>query len=602
MDACLDADGGTLYPHQMVTVQRMEEMENRREFEAQEEFPRSVSTETRMCRCNSRVGFLANCVGSGKTACVVSLLARDRMEGWDPASPPQHTRETSVGNGVGWKWWYRSTLVEQFAQSRLTQTTLVVVPAGSIPHWQAELGRASSRLKVLSLVKTRDVATLHTSPISLSFPPDAPEDLWRGFHVVLCSASRLSQLLSITRNRVTWKRVVVDDAATVKIPGVTKLPETGFTWLVNASPSSMARQVRRMYFQASIPMHDLGFKMPEFLVRACTVRLEDEAITASASLPEVENVHHPFESAFVQLVVREFVSPRVKELLDADDILGAVNELGSQVLSEQADRGSIIALVTQQKREELDDARKREDVDRQTMLEGQIRDLEERVSSALQTQACPICSGSLQDAMLVPCCQAIFCGRCIMRWVVRLNHSTCPLCRSSVSSERLTYLGDSTQAEPKRKRPREDGPSPAVSRQPHPGNLTPERALTRRDAALNAVRMALRKGDAARVLLFSTSDNTFLALANLLTESRIPFAVLKGPPPTRQRILANYNSGTCKLLLLNMDQGTSGLNLQATTDIVFYQATDEPTEAQVIGCARRIGKREPVTVHRLQEV
>ena len=64
-------------------------------------------------------------------------------------------------------------------------------------------------------------------------------------------------------------------------------------------------------------------------------------------------------------------------------------------------------------------------------------------------------------------------------------------------------------------------------------------------------------------------------------------------------MINNYESGKTKILLLNATQYACGINLIATTDIIFFHKMNQELTNQIIGRAQRFGRTENLNVHYL---
>ena len=58
-----------------------------------------------------------------------------------------------------------------------------------------------------------------------------------------------------------------------------------------------------------------------------------------------------------------------------------------------------------------------------------------------------------------------------------------------------------------------------------------------------------------------------------------------------------YKNGSLNILLLNSNNFGTGLNLEMTTDIIFYHKMKKDIEQQVIGRAQRFGRPNKLNVH-----
>jgi hypothetical protein len=58
------------------------------------------------------------------------------------------------------------------------------------------------------------------------------------------------------------------------------------------------------------------------------------------------------------------------------------------------------------------------------------------------------CYEKINNHTMVSCCQNIFCGDCLMKWL-QTNNNSCPLCRHVLTPLELSFIGDEDKDEKK---------------------------------------------------------------------------------------------------------------------------------------------------------
>jgi len=53
---------------------------------------------------------------------------------------------------------------------------------------------------------------------------------------------------------------------------------------------------------------------------------------------------------------------------------------------------------------------------------------------------CNICMSKYEGPSMLPCCNNIVCGNCLITWVESSRSTKCPLCRKSLEIETFTNL------------------------------------------------------------------------------------------------------------------------------------------------------------------
>jgi SNF2 family DNA or RNA helicase len=205
-------------------------------------------------------------------------------------------------------------------------------------------------------------------------------------------------------------------------------------------------------------------------------------------------------------------------------------------------------------------------------VERQIKDLEGRFQKMLQG-SCIICMNNINNPVLEPSCQNLFCGDCLFEWLKK--HDTCPTCRIKINPKNLIYVKSNKNNDS--------------------NQITKERKKTKLEMVIDII-TAKPEG---KFLIYSAYDETFKPICNILKENKISFVMLKGNHNSKQAILNDYKQGDIKVIFLNSNCNSAGLNLQETTDIILYHDMLTSTQTQIIGRAERIGRVGVLNVHHL---
>ena len=187
--------------------------------------------------------------------------------------------------------------------------------------------------------------------------------------------------------------------------------------------------------------------------------------------------------------------------------------------------------------------------------------------------SCIICYDKLKNPILEPLCQTLFCGDCLLKWLKTNNN--CPTCRRTIIAHNLVYVSRNKIVN------------------------TVESYNTKPITKLCKIVQLINNKTEGKFLIYSSYDETFKPICNILTENNISFVILKGSVNNRQYILDNYKNGTIKVIFLNSNFNSAGLNLQETTDIILYHNMLSSTQLQIIGRAERIGRQNNLHVHHL---
>ena len=368
----------------------------------------------------TNVGIFADITGYGKTASIIGLLMRDKMS-WDLKTDYLHSSiSANYGNG-------RIIKINKEYYSRFN-CNLIITNQSIIGQWKSELSNFTD-LKFTCIVNKKKCDNID------------PEK----FDILLCSPTMFNRLVSKFPNHA-WKRLIFDEPTTTKIPSMKSIM-AGFYWFVTATPymlTSMGR-INRTNFLNSLFCNYMPMETFEKLI----VKNDDDYVLNSFSLPQTSHIYHKCKQPLYQLI-NGLISDNVLEMVSAGNIEGVIRALGGNKTD------NVLELVKGKKKEELDEINhkiqryeKRKDEDRvkiwkdkQTQTLSQLTLLENRFKNILE-DPCNICLDNLDKPALVPCCQNIFCGKCILQWLK--NKNTCPLCRDrNLNTSKITYIETKT--------------------------------------------------------------------------------------------------------------------------------------------------------------
>lgn len=212
--------------------------------------------------------------------------------------------------------------------------------------------------------------------------------------------------------------------------------------------------------------------------------------------------------------------------------------------------------------------------EKKNTLCAKIAALTERISN-IDTKTCPICTDTVKNACLTPCCRNAFCFECLTQSVK--FSPRCPLCRTKIKLQDVTVVSARAEEELSQKRAQ-------------------RKALPTKMECLLDMIAAKPSG---RFLVFSEYDNTFNMIMDKLTSAKIPFSKLNGSTGRVTNIIRDFATNKIKVLLLNAKYYGSGLNLQCCTDIILYHRMSEDLEKQIVGRGQRPGRTSRLNVFHL---
>lgn len=533
-----------LYQHQLTNIYRMEKLECSKQIETEKHIK------------NTLIGFLTDPTGTGKTASVVGLLVRDKME-WNMENLHVVTTITNEAAGL-----IRTNRIDRYNK---INTTVILMSNTIIHQWALELSQSNLKVGIISSVKHIETLT--------------PSD----FDVLLVSTTMFNNLMTMY-HKFAWKRFIFDEPGHVKVPKMKNII-AGFYWFITATPTAiLSLHVKsKNSFMQDIIVSCNYYNFRETF-NQMYIENDPEYIKSSFEIPTTNYIDHVCHLPLSN-IVQGFVSPLIQTMIEAGNIEGSITLLGGNKTD------NVVELVRRKKLEEL------EEIESKIRIYGirnnpskieewnikknrvlcQIDEIEKRFDNLLQND-CVICGSILISPVLEPNCQNLFCGKCLFEWLKRSE--TCPTCRINIQSSDLVYV----------KLNKTDN---LLAHEPKVFEIPPTKLE-------KIIQLVKNKVD-GKFIIFSAYDDSFLSICNVLRENNIKYSLIKGNMRTKEIQLDNYRTGDTQVICLNSSVNASGLNLQETTDIILYhKINDDASFKQLLGRANRIGRKTSLNVHQLK--
>jgi hypothetical protein len=287
-------------------------------------------------------------------------------------------------------------------------------------------------------------------------------------------------------------------------------------------------------------------------------------------------------------VLDSFISREMMERLNAGDVAGALESLGMNSYTETEITDAVTAAiqkelhnakVTYEYKKTLEystESLKQKAIEAQEQkiasIESRISAIQERLKRAKE-QTCPICYCDLTNPSVTPCCQQLFCFACLCESLKRV--ASCPLCRARIENIKdIKVLGESAA-------------QPQVQEAPKTNSL-----LNKNDSFVKF----MKENPNARVLMFSSYDESFRKLEDSLDAADIKYSMLNGSQLRIAKLLREFKSGKYNVLFLNARNMGAGLNIESATHVMLFHRMSAELESQIIGRANRLGRTNPLEV------
>ena len=528
-----------LFPHQLTAIHYMEEKEKNK-----------IVQVTNNIEMKFAMGIYSDITGYGKTLSVIGLILRDKME-WDIKTKyKRYEQSCYIGGGI--------ISGERTYEFKKINSTLILANNSIINQWIEELNNTT--LKIYIITKNKDID---------NFKIDNDD-------VIIVTPSMYNKLIVQYRDHI-WKRFIYDEPSHTYIPAMKKF-NAGFSWFITATPNLLLS--RRCWGNGYLSSVFSNYFFTFDILRMILVKNDDNYVKSSYVLPSTEEFYH-FCYQPMYHMVRDYIDFETSRMIEAGDISSAIHRLGGNSTS------NIIDVITDRKKEQIDSLnlriqyhiRRNNNIrverlkNQREKLEKEIDKLEEKFKERL-SESCSVCMDKLDKPVLVPCCQNIFCGGCVLEWMK--NNSSCPLCRTSIDTSDLIYIETNNQ-------------ETNIEKDKN------EKQLTKPEKIIEIV-----KGkENGKFIIFSEFDETFNIIRDVLTENDIIFKEIKGHASTRKKNIRLFKEGKVRVLFLNSNYNGAGINLQESTDIILYHDMNEDMKKQIIGRANRIGRKLQLSVHYL---
>ena len=532
----------------------------------------------------TEIGILSNKVGSGKSLCVLGLLAtKPRLD---------------IQSFVSYHFNDSAFIMNQREYMCIRLGNLIVVPNHLVSMWEDYLEKYT-RFKYCVIKKQM-------------FPLDWKE--MERFDVVLCAALHYNIL--IRSSPWTWSRVIFDESDSINIPACAK-PNTRFVWFVSSSlnnllfcnghfwkcdeHSKLTRVITRGITQSGYiksTFKRLESTTADRILPSIVVKMNNSYIDAHLKLPPVHQHVIRCQDPICLTVLNHAVSEHMTMLLNADDTLGVLDYLGCPVDT----KDNIISYICKtfniqvknlemkisylQNIESVDtnnvESARSKIIKTQEKISGLNKKLSKihdkidtlikynAIDSNQMTDHCPICMESI-DLCMFTCCLNVFCKACINK-MNNNNVRVCPLCRGEWEYNQMILQT--------------------------PTNPNINNNLNKYDETLKLIKEKLIV-PTNQVLVFMWNENTLNKLKHTLQSHHIPFRTIAGKTQTIRRIVQWFDEGKIRILLVNATVHGCGLNLVRATDIVFFQKMHIELQNQLMGRAYRIGRTNELNVYRM---
>ena len=485
---------------------------------------------------NYKYGILADKPGSGKTYVLLSMILCDDVKGLN----------------------------------------IIVVPQNIYTQWIQAIQAFSDDLTFTTYVNYEDISSLY-------YVPELPK-----CDIIITTALYYNIVAdSVSSCKSSVKRVILDEIDSID-KCVQKKIGCEMMWLVSASYSK-ERIENTLSSQNGI---DLTME------QEVTCKCEEDFVSASFALEAPKQIDYICKSSYLDLMLKDLLDDKELQAAYASDFSLIARRTYKNVA--QNDKQAIdffikdLRMTIDGERVKLDSYVKKgtdlNDIevankDECTQIIAECIDKLANIHKKIEKyDLCVGCLDKFEDTKTNPktrtfCCQNDMCSKCIDNWYNKTLY--CPYCRSKVERTRHTIVSVGCGVV---------GCGPQAA----------EISATSRDK-INMLLHLLHKQTGRKVIIFSDYSKIFNTITELLKENGMHYVELDGGNvKALDKILNEYKAGGgARVLMLNSAFYGCGMNLENTTDIIFFHKTDRIMYEQVIGRAQRPGRIGRLAVHNL---
>jgi len=458
-----------------------------------------------------------------------------------------------------------------FADAALPEpkgTNIIVVPLNIYTQWNQAIEAFGGDLTVTRYISYEQITELYfTTTLEQS-------------DIILTTSVYYNVVAdSLKAADIRVKRVFVDEIDSVDAI-LTKKMECDTFWMISAS-----------YIQTRIGELSNVFDFAE--EESVTCKCEDAFVDASFGLDQPKTNNHVCRSSLANLMLKDVLDDKELKAVHASDFSSIVryhytrvaqNEkeavlfiLKDMAMSIDAEKLSLADYQrTGRMLSDLEEVNRRECEDRIEMFSYRLDELLSRIRTL---HLCVGCLDRLNDEEIqytTSCCEQRMCAACIDHWYSHTLY--CPYCRGKPDKETHTTIEATAET---------------------PIHSMANTEFTQHDK-LGMVLHLLAEKTGKKVIVFSDFSKVFSSIRSLLTANDIPYVELDaGNVTDMDAILYEYKYGTARVLMVNSSFYGCGMNLENTSDIIFYHKTKREMYYQVIGRAQRPGRTRVLQIHNL---
>lgn len=576
----------TLKPHQLTLLQRCIDYETR--GIKLNEFASLQQHVTPQDEFRTRMGVIADRVGSGKSYVVLSLIAANNIV----------ERDTTIISSCG-----MNNIVYFFQDSKpVTKTNILVIPHNLCSQWDGYIKNFSSAMTYKIINRQKVLDDIQENNIDLV-----------SFDLLVVTATYFNKVCRMINDKnIKVQRIFFDEVDNLNIPGCLSV-NANFYWFVSASYGNLiyprgfskydymsnrhrwyATGLRNSGVIKNIFM-EMFTHIPRNFMKIMIVKNSDNYIESSISLPDIITNIIKSKTPNTINILNGIVDKNIIECLNAGDVERAISHINPNNKNTEE---NIISMMIDKYNKQLTnynlklnmtndyvydtEEEKLAEIANITKKIDEVKNKINLITSRIHdNDVCSICYDDIENKTITKCCQNPFCFKCIHIWLSK--KAVCPLCKTPMQNTDVFVV--SSEA--------------STSALPEEEMLDENEFNEKFDKQKNFEILLKKKKGNSKMLIFSNYENTFGNLIPILNSNGIKWEFIKGNGYQIAATVRRYKGTETDVLLVNTRHYATGMNLENTTDIIMFHRHDSQQEQQIIGRAHRYGRMLPLNVHYL---
>jgi len=530
---------------------------------------------------STNVGIFGDIVGYGKTLIALALIASNNVRN----IYINNIYTKTLNNYRNYSYLNISSPNNLIIPENIIfNTTLVIVPRGPVYIQWVNMIKEQTTLKVLAIDNLNFIKKnipKYTGNRQIII------DYFNNFDLVIIKNTTLGVLFDYyyqdaNYNLINgWKRVIIDEAHDIinKIPNI----KYYYLWLISGTYEDILKKVYNTS-NSLIYSNTREQLLNDDFINLMLVKNNSRFIKNSFSIPEPVEKYYLCKLSNNMHIIKNFITDAILEKINANDIPGAIKELGGKNETED----DIIELVSKELKRELYNKETERDyinsldisIEQKTLKlkninndieiqKEKINSLTERISY-ISSKSCAICMDLITNPIMIECTH-IYCGSCLMRWLK--TNKNCPICRQNITgTDKLIAIVNDTDK-----------------------NNDDKNIILSKEETLIKI---INNKPTGKFLIFSKNENSFEKIKTELLKNNNKYELLKGSTTHMMNILEKFKSGDVNIILLNTQYAGSGIDISYATDVIIFHNMGIDKQ-QAIGRAQRVGRKTELYIHNL---